>query len=195
MHKFPATLLQRELLSESILRDSSKSRSNCSSTSFFSAQIRSKLAFSDAKVSHVLRRLLVQFVDLVISFSVCLVRLLPRLLFFSANMSQIHHRSSEVTLRYLCCILDFFPTPLSALSTLSLVLDAASAAKELVATARPNLSSTPFRGRHRPPAGLVPGRRLAPISFRWTSGISKGAYVRSILRKNGAATRLMHDSP
>ena len=42
-------------------------------------------------------------------------------------------RSSEVMLRYLWCILDFFPTPLSPLSTLSLVLDAASAAKELAA--------------------------------------------------------------
>ena len=82
--------------------------------------------------------------DLVISFFIVLY-VLPRLLFFPDILSLTHQRSSEVTLRYLCCILDFFLQPLSVLSVLSilsLVLDAASAAKEFVS--RPSQSRPPL---------------------------------------------------
>ena len=63
------------------------------------------------------------------------------LLFFPDSLSLIHQRSSEVTFRYLCCRRDFLPPPLSVLSTLSLELDAATAAKELMA--RPSQSLPP----------------------------------------------------
>ena len=81
---------------------------------------------------HILRRLLVQVADLVIRFSVCLVRLSQAALRadqFVPNTPQVVGSYVEVLL----LISDFFPTPLSALSTLSLVLDAASDAKELEA--------------------------------------------------------------
>ena len=68
--------------------------------------------------------------------SVFILYVLPRLLFFPSSLSRV---------------LDFLPTPLSALSALSLALDAAY------------VPSSAARIRHRPPARLVPGRRLAPI--------------------------------
>ena len=95
-------------------------------------QICSKLEYNNAQVLHILRRLLVQVVDLVIRFSVCLVRLSQAALLpdqFVPNTPQVVGSYVEVLL----LISDFFPTPLSALSTLSLVLDTASAAKELEA--------------------------------------------------------------
>ena len=169
--------IQRARLSESIFRDSSKSRSNWSSASFFSAHILSKFAKKQCQGLHILRRLLVQVVDLVIRFFICLVRLAQTAL-LPRRLSRIHQRSSEVTFRYLSCILDFFHPPLSVLSTLSLVLDAASEVKEL--EARPSQSRPPLSE-----VGMIlqlvwyQDGYLRQFSFRWTSGIPRSEYVRT----------------
>ena len=153
--------------------------SNWSSASFFSAHILSNFASNSAKVSTYFDACWFNSWTLSLA-SLFVLYVLPRPLFFPDNLSQIHQRSSEVTLRYLCCISDFFPQPLSVLSvlsTLSLVLDAASAAKEFVS--RPSQSRPPLSEMCMD-LQLVwyQDGYLRQFSFGWTSGIPRSEYVR-----------------
>ena len=79
--------------------------------------------------------------------------------------------------------LGVFPTPLSALSTLTLVLDAASAAKELVL--RSSHSLPPLLSGFGIALQLVwyQDGDLRQFSFRCTSGIPNSVKVRSIRKK------------
>ena len=148
--------MHRARLSESCLYELSKSRS------LFSVQICSKFAYNSARVSKYFIACWFKSYTLVFA-SVFILYVLPRLLFFPSSLSRRRHKSSDVTLRYQHCIFGFLThTTFSPFNSFTRV-GCRISCKGTGSTFFPFPSSSVTRVRHRPPARLVPGRRLAPI--------------------------------